>query len=138
MSDDALLREYVAHGSQTAFAQLVDRHVHLVYSTARRLFARRGRTLSASAIIGGISVGAVQAVPASLAPAVVAASVAAMGAAGTAYGLAQTLALMKTKLALAAVALAVAAAAPTVVQQRTVNRLRRIATSKPKRPSWPP
>ena len=255
MSDDALLREYVAHGSQTAFAQLVDRHVHLVYSTARRLvgdahlaeditqqvfallarkasrldsqtilsgwlyrttrnlgaetvrrerrrqqrervaaelmndttgnpwplieplledamatlrpadhdavvlryferkdlravgaalglsedaaqkrlsraveklrrfFARRGRTLSASAIIGGISVGAVQAAPASLAPAVLAASVAALGAAGTAYGFAQTLALMKTKLALAAVALA-AVAAPVGLQQHRVNRLK--------------
>jgi RNA polymerase sigma factor (sigma-70 family) len=255
MSDHELLREWVTHGSQTAFAQLVDRHIHLVYSTARRrladphlaeditqqvfallarkasrldsriilsgwlyrttrnlgaetarreqrrhqrervaaelmndttenpwrliepwleeametlrpadhdavvlryferkdlkavgaalglsddaaqkrlsraveklrrFFARRGRTLSASAIIGGISVGAVQAAPASLAPAVVAASVAAMGAAGAAYGFAQTMALMKTKLALAAVAPA-AVAAPVGLQQHRVNRLK--------------
>ena len=36
MNDHALLREYAEAGSQTAFGQLVERHVALVYSAARR------------------------------------------------------------------------------------------------------
>jgi len=37
MSDDLqLLRQYAEHGSQTAFATLVNRHVNLVYTAARR------------------------------------------------------------------------------------------------------
>ena len=37
MTDDlALIREYARHNSETAFAELVQRHVHLVYSVALR------------------------------------------------------------------------------------------------------
>ena len=36
MQDAELLRDYVASGSDTAFAELVDRYVDFVYSTARR------------------------------------------------------------------------------------------------------
>src|SRR5437870_4500034 len=36
MQDAELLREYVTSGSDTAFAELVDRYVDFVYSTARR------------------------------------------------------------------------------------------------------
>lgn len=37
MEERDLLREYVEHGSETAFGELVRRHVDLVHSTARRL-----------------------------------------------------------------------------------------------------
>src|SRR5689334_16365220 len=37
MKDIELLAEYVETGSETAFAQLVDAHVHGVYATARRV-----------------------------------------------------------------------------------------------------
>jgi RNA polymerase sigma factor (sigma-70 family) len=37
MEDHELLREYVEHQSERAFAELVARHIDLVYSTARRL-----------------------------------------------------------------------------------------------------
>jgi DNA-directed RNA polymerase specialized sigma24 family protein len=36
MQDAELLREYVTSGSDVAFAELVDRYVDFVYSTARR------------------------------------------------------------------------------------------------------
>lgn len=36
MNDHELLRDFAEHGSQSAFRQLVDRHVALVHSTARR------------------------------------------------------------------------------------------------------
>jgi RNA polymerase sigma factor (sigma-70 family) len=36
MNDTRLLQDYLASGSQSAFAQLVDRHVDLVYATALR------------------------------------------------------------------------------------------------------
>ncbi len=36
MSDHDLLRQYARDGSQAAFAELVDRHLNLVYSAARR------------------------------------------------------------------------------------------------------
>ncbi|HEY2584876.1 MAG TPA: sigma factor [Tepidisphaeraceae bacterium] len=36
VSDRQLLRDYVLHGSQEAFAQLVRRHVDKVYSAAHR------------------------------------------------------------------------------------------------------
>ena len=40
MTDDAqLLRRYVEEGSEPAFRELVDRQIHLVYSTARRIVA---------------------------------------------------------------------------------------------------
>jgi DNA-directed RNA polymerase specialized sigma24 family protein len=37
MDDRELLRDYVAHRSETAFAELVARHVNLVHATALRL-----------------------------------------------------------------------------------------------------
>ena len=37
MDDMELLQEWVDHGSEDAFRSIVDRHVNLVYSTARRL-----------------------------------------------------------------------------------------------------
>ena len=40
MTEDLkLLREYAENGSERAFAELVQRHVNLVYSTALRLVA---------------------------------------------------------------------------------------------------
>ncbi len=36
MEDWQLLREYVDHGSEAAFTELMDRHLDLVYSTAVR------------------------------------------------------------------------------------------------------
>jgi RNA polymerase sigma factor (sigma-70 family) len=36
MDDRQLLQEYAAHGSEAAFGQLMDRHLDLVYSAARR------------------------------------------------------------------------------------------------------
>ena len=36
MQDRLLLRQYVKHGSQAAFAEIVRRHLNLVYSTALR------------------------------------------------------------------------------------------------------
>ena len=70
MNDHALLREYADAGSQAAFAQLVERHVALVYSAARRRLgdahlaedatqqvflrlARKARELPASVILAG-------------------------------------------------------------------------------------
>src|SRR2546427_11741108 len=37
MDDMELMQEWVDHGSEDAFRSIVDRHVNLVYSTARRL-----------------------------------------------------------------------------------------------------
>ena len=70
MNDHALLREYADAGSQTAFGQLVERHVALVYSAARRRLgdahlaedatqqvflrlARKARDLPPSVIVSG-------------------------------------------------------------------------------------
>ncbi len=70
MNDHALLREYAEAGSQTAFGQLVERHVALVYSAARRRLgdaqlaedatqqvflrlARKARDLPPSVIVSG-------------------------------------------------------------------------------------
>lgn len=39
MSDRELLREYVLNHSEKAFAELVERHINLVYGTARRVVA---------------------------------------------------------------------------------------------------
>jgi RNA polymerase sigma factor (sigma-70 family) len=36
MSDNELLRDYLATGSESAFTELVDRYIDLVYSAARR------------------------------------------------------------------------------------------------------
>ena len=38
MNDSELLREFVDTGSDGVFAQIVERHVHAVYSMARRVF----------------------------------------------------------------------------------------------------
>jgi hypothetical protein len=43
MDDITLLREYAETGSEAAFAVLVERHVNLVYSTARAAWATRFR-----------------------------------------------------------------------------------------------
>jgi DNA-directed RNA polymerase specialized sigma subunit len=48
MSEDAeLLRQYAQSGSETAFTELVGRHLPLVYATALRRGARRFRTIYA-------------------------------------------------------------------------------------------
>src|SRR5687767_14435642 len=41
MDDMELLREWANHDSQDAFRRIVDRHVNLVYSTARRLVSNQ-------------------------------------------------------------------------------------------------
>ena len=66
-----LLADYAENGSETAFREVVDRYVNLVYSTALRLvngnthlaedvtqtvfisLARRGRNLSREVMLGG-------------------------------------------------------------------------------------
>jgi DNA-directed RNA polymerase specialized sigma subunit len=51
MSEDAeLLRQYAQSGSETAFAELVGRHLPLVYATALRLGARRCPMIHAESI----------------------------------------------------------------------------------------
>jgi len=44
LSDGELLRRYVEDGSQAAFTELVQRHLHLVYLTALRLVGRNAHT----------------------------------------------------------------------------------------------
>src|SRR5437667_2177161 len=70
MDDMELLQEWVDHGSEDAFRSIVDRHVNLVYSTARRLvsnpheaeevtqtvfilLARKARSLSKETVMAG-------------------------------------------------------------------------------------
>jgi RNA polymerase sigma factor (sigma-70 family) len=70
MDDHALLREFVVAGSEPAFRRLVERHVNLVYSTARRrlrdlpgaddvtqqvftLLARKAARLGRSVVLSG-------------------------------------------------------------------------------------
>jgi hypothetical protein len=60
MDDAKLLQEYVACRSESAFAELVARHVNLVYSTALRMvresaLARDGATVKARVTICRIS-----------------------------------------------------------------------------------
>src|ERR1039457_6006826 len=43
MDDMALVREYAAHQSEAAFAELVSRHLSLVYSAAMRIAAKKVR-----------------------------------------------------------------------------------------------
>jgi hypothetical protein len=74
-ADMELLVEYVQHGSDEAFAALVTRYVHLVYSAALR---KTGNPDAA----GAISAHAVPAAPAGLAPAVTAAVLAKGAVAG--------------------------------------------------------
>ncbi len=70
MDDMELMQEWVDHGSEDAFRSIVDRHVNLVYSTARRLvsnpheaeevtqtvfilLARKARSLSKETVMAG-------------------------------------------------------------------------------------
>src|SRR2546427_12996133 len=70
MDDMELMQEWVDHGSEDAFRSIVDRHVNLVYSTARRLvsnpheaeevtqtvfilLARKARSLSKETVLAG-------------------------------------------------------------------------------------
>ena len=70
MDDHELLREYVGSESQEAFRELVDRHLPMVYSTARRLvgdahlaeevaqevfatLAQKGATITVVQVVGG-------------------------------------------------------------------------------------
>lgn len=70
MNDWTLLHEYIANRSEPAFAELVNRHIQMVYGTALRqvrashaaedvtqavfiLFARKAPSISSSVVIGG-------------------------------------------------------------------------------------
>src|SRR2546422_1076526 len=70
MDDMELMQDWVDHGSEDAFRSIVDRHVNLVYSTARRLvsnpheaeevtqtvfilLAHKARSLSKESVLAG-------------------------------------------------------------------------------------
>src|SRR5437660_495473 len=146
MTDDGqLLQQYARERSESAFGELVTRHIDLVYSTSLRVtsserasqkrgagaldklrgvLSRRGVALPATALTSAMAAEAVTAAPAGFAVSVTAASVAAAAGTGTTLTLLKSMAATKLKTGVISAIVVASVATPLLVQHQAQARLR--------------